>query len=77
MHRIKPIAIAVIALMAAIVFLQNTESVDTRILFFTIAAPRAILLTATFLLGVITGTLMTMLWRGKPDRSARAMDDQS
>ncbi|NNF98626.1 MAG: LapA family protein [Desulfobacteraceae bacterium] len=57
MSRIKPVAMAVIALIAMILFLQNTQTVETRILFFTIAAPRAILLIATFLLGMTAGAL--------------------
>jgi uncharacterized integral membrane protein len=63
MSRFKPYAVAAIALIAVIVSLQNTQSVDTRILFFTISVPRVILLALTFLLGMVAGVLTTLYWR--------------
>ncbi len=37
--------------------LQNTQVVETKILFMTISMPRALLLIITFVAGFITGTL--------------------
>ena len=71
MAQIKLYVLAAIALIATIVALQNTQSVDTRILFFTITAPRVILLLVTFLLGVLTGVLATLNWRRSTGRKVQ------
>ena len=47
MKKVKLIAIVVISILAFIIFLQNTESVETKILFMKVAMPRAILLIST------------------------------
>ena len=62
-HKAKVIAIGIISILVLIVFLQNTQLVDTRILFFTISAPRVIMLAGTFLLGLLVGALMVLLAR--------------
>ena len=61
MKRIKKIGILVLALFIGIVVLQNTESVQTKILFLTITMPRAVLLFLTALIGFIIGILSS--WR--------------
>lgn len=65
MKNAKPILIAVAALLGIIIILQNTESVQTNILFMTIIMPRAVLLFVTLLLGVIIGVLSTLWFRRK------------
>ncbi|MBW1751686.1 MAG: LapA family protein [Deltaproteobacteria bacterium] len=57
MKRAKMIGILVLALSVGIVVLQNTESVQTKILFFTFTMPRAVLLFLTALIGFIIGVL--------------------
>ena len=57
MQRIKSILILVILALFCIVFLQNTQSVETRILFMTVAMPRAILLIITLLIGFVLGLI--------------------
>lgn len=54
-QKIKFTAVAVLALMVLIVVLQNTESVDTRVLFLTITMPRAALLFGALVVGFIIG----------------------
>jgi uncharacterized integral membrane protein len=58
MQKVKMILGAVLAVLVIIVVLQNTEEVETDLLFFTIKMPRAALLAGTavigFALGVIT-----------------------
>jgi uncharacterized integral membrane protein len=54
-QKIKIAAIAVLALLVLIVVLQNTESVETRILFFSIIMPRAALLFGALVVGFIIG----------------------
>ncbi len=51
----KIVTLIVLALLALIVVLQNTATVETQVLFFTLAMPRALLLFLTFLVGVILG----------------------
>lgn len=64
MEKIKPVLIAAAALFGIIVSLQNTESVQTHILFMTITTPRAVLLFVTLLLGVVIGVLSS-IWFGR------------
>ena len=66
MKRIKFIGIGVLVLLVVIVVLQNTERVDTKILFFTITMPRALLLVATAAIGFIIGLMLSLkIRRGK------------
>ena len=55
MRKIKLILITVLVLLIAIIILQNTESVETQLLFYTITMPRALLLLSTACLGFIVG----------------------
>jgi uncharacterized integral membrane protein len=54
----KLIAMIVIAAMAVIIFLQNTETVETHILLVTVRMSRALLLILTFILGFLSGLLV-------------------
>ena len=56
--KIKLVVLGVVAILAVIIFLQNTETVETRILFLTVKMSRALLLMLTFLLGLLTGMLV-------------------
>ena len=58
---LRLIAVAVLGIVAVILVIQNTETVETRILFATVAMPRAILLAITFLLGIIVGLLIAFV----------------
>lgn len=58
---LRLIAVLVGVVVALVIVLQNTEAVDTRLLFVTITMPRAVLLLITFLLGVIVGLLAAFL----------------
>jgi len=48
----------VVAVLAIVIFLQNTEVVEARILLLTIQMSRALLLMLTFALGLLTGILV-------------------
>ena len=50
--------LALIAIVLIVIF-QNTEPVETKLLFFTVIMPRAVLLAVTMLIGVATGILVT------------------
>jgi uncharacterized integral membrane protein len=64
MAKWKLILAAIVGLLVLIVILQNTEAVQTRILFVTITMPRAVLLFGTALIGGIVGVLLARKRRG-------------
>ena len=65
--QIKVIAILFVCIGAVTVFLQNTEVVQTKILFATLRMSMALLLMLTFILGYIVGLIsMTQFRRTRP-----------
>tara|TARA_R110002167_G_scaffold232598_1_gene437804 strand:- start:74 stop:307 length:234 start_codon:yes stop_codon:yes gene_type:complete len=54
------LALAATALLAIVIF-QNTAVVETKVLFMTIAMPRAALLAVTLLVGIFVG--LTLGWK--------------
>ncbi|HNY76892.1 MAG: LapA family protein [Sedimentisphaerales bacterium] len=58
--KIKLVALVVVAVMAIIIFLQNTEMAEARIFFLRIEMSRALLLILTFALGLLTGILVAV-----------------
>ena len=68
-QKLKFAGVAVLALVVLIVVLQNTDSVDTRILFVTITMPRAALLFGTLGVGFVVGLFAAgkLLGRKKKD----------
>jgi uncharacterized integral membrane protein len=75
MKKVKLIAIIVISVLAFIIFLQNTESVETKILFMKVAMPRAILLILTFLAGLVSGIITTSLLLRKSEKKKPVIQD--
>ena len=57
MNKLKVIAIAVIVLVTLIVVLQNTQAVETKLLFVTLTLPNAALLFGTLIVGFAIGVL--------------------
>ncbi|UCG88456.1 MAG: LapA family protein [Gemmatimonadota bacterium] len=57
MARWKLGAVALIVIVAIIVVAQNTQSVETKVLFVTVVMPRAVLLLITLLVGFALGVL--------------------
>ena len=70
MQKIKISAIALLALLVLIVVLQNTESVETKILFFSITMPRAALLFGTLVVGFIIGVFTASKVLARVNRKA-------
>lgn len=66
MKKAKIITIVVIVLLALIVFLQNTQAVETRFLFLTVTMPRVLLLFVTFVLGFVGGLITASYVLRKP-----------
>lgn len=65
MERFKLVSIAVLVILGVIIILQNTQPIETRILFMTITMPRAILLMGTTLIGFALGVLVSFLFQKK------------
>jgi uncharacterized integral membrane protein len=62
MKKLRMIAACVLAVLVAIVVLQNTEAVETHLLFATVTLPRAVLLLTTALVGFALGVLTSLVW---------------
>jgi putative membrane protein len=56
--KVKIVGIAVIVMIVLIVVLQNTQAVETRLLFLTVTMPNAALLFGTLIIGFAVGVLM-------------------
>jgi len=69
MKKAKIITIVVILLLALIVFLQNTQAVETKFLFLTVTMPRVLLLFVTFVLGFVGGLITASYVLRKPAKS--------
>ena len=57
MNKLKLVGIAAIALFAVIMVLQNTQAVETKLLFLTVTLPNAALLFGTLIIGFAIGVL--------------------
>jgi len=55
MNKLKLVAIAVVSLVVLIVVLQNTQAVETNLLFLTVTMPNAALLFGTMIIGFAIG----------------------
>jgi putative membrane protein len=71
MKRAKLIGILTAIVLGLIVILQNTQPVETRILFIKITMPNAILLGLALLVGVAIGILMALRTSGKRDTTRK------
>jgi putative membrane protein len=56
-NKLKIAGIAAIALIVVVVVLQNTQAVDTKLLFLTVTMPNAALLFGTLIIGFAIGVL--------------------
>jgi len=65
MERFKLIVTAILAMLGVVIILQNTEPVETKLLFLSITMPRAILLMGTTLIGFALGVLVSLFFRRK------------
>lgn len=66
MTRIKTFSIALAAVLIIIVIAQNTQEVQTHVLWMRVTMPRAVLLIVTLVLGFGLGTLFGGRLRRKP-----------
>jgi len=69
MRKVKIVIIVIVSLLAVIVSLQNTQAVETKLLFMTITMPRVLLLILTFITGFIVGLITASYVLRKPRKS--------
>lgn len=58
MKKAKMVFTLILLVLGAIIVLQNTESVQTNILWYSITMPRAVLLAMTALVGFAIGVIV-------------------
>lgn len=68
MNRFKRYGLIISAILIAFIIFQNTETVNTKFLFFSVSMPRALLLFLTALIGFSAGMLFA--FRTKKQNSA-------
>ena len=61
-----------LSVLMIVVILQNTEAVETKLLFVSISMPRALLLLITLLIGFVCGILLA----GRIGRSKKKATDR-
>ena len=65
MGKTKLIVALVLAVLTVIVVLQNTEAVQTKLLFVTVTMPRVLLLFLMLVIGFILGIVASLGWSKK------------
>ncbi len=65
MDKVKIGTAALVAIVLVIVILQNTQQVETKLLFFTITMPSAVLLFTMLAVGFVLGILAVGRWARK------------
>ncbi|MEN6427453.1 MAG: hypothetical protein ABFE13_19035 [Phycisphaerales bacterium] len=58
MRKVKLVAIVVLLVFTIIIFLQNTEPMEARVLLLDVQMSRVLMLMLTFALGLVTGILI-------------------
>ena len=66
MRKAKIVVILIVSLLSLIVFIQNRQAVDTKLLFVTTTMPLALLLILTFIMGSILGLIIASYVLQKP-----------
>jgi uncharacterized integral membrane protein len=69
MHNLKIIVASILAILVAIMMVQNREAVATHLLFATIVMPHAVLLFITAAAGFALGALLTLSLNTKRKQS--------
>ena len=67
MKKLKAVVLVILALFGMVIVLQNTEIVETRILFWSISMPRAVLLLGTSLIGFAVGIIASVFLGSKKE----------
>jgi len=70
--KLKIFGALVVALLLAVIALQNTEAVETHLLFWTVSLSRAALVFVSGILGFVVG-LLVALWLVGPGKEKKLM----
>ncbi len=73
-QKAKIAAVALLALLVLIVVLQNTQAVETKVLFLSVTMPRAALLFGALVVGFIIGIFTAgklLVRKSPPDGDAK------
>ena len=70
MTKVKIVVILIVSLLSLIVFVQNRQAVETKLLFAKITMPLVLLLILTFIMGSILGLFIAGYMLRKPRKSA-------
>jgi uncharacterized integral membrane protein len=65
MRDLKLITASIVAILVAILVVQNTDPVETHLLFATVAMPHAVLIFISAAAGFALGVLLTMSMKSK------------
>jgi uncharacterized integral membrane protein len=76
MRKTKIIVILIVSLLSLIVFVQNRQAVDTKLLFVTITMPLVLLLILTFIMGSILGLVIASYVLREPRKSRSTGEKQ-
>ena len=71
MRKVKLIAIVLISILTIIILVQNTETVQARVLFATVPMSLALLMMLTFVLGFTAGILVATYFLRKKGSKAK------
>jgi len=74
MKKAKITIAVVISLLTLILILQNTQAVETKLLFMTVTMPRALLLLVTFVIGLAAGLIVMSFLMSKPSKPQEQQD---
>lgn len=66
MTKVKIIVILIVSLLSLIVFIQNRQAVDTKLLFVTVTMPLVLILIITLIMGSILGLIIASYVLRKP-----------
>ncbi len=65
MKKIKHVVAIVLAVLGIVVILQNTETIETELLFLKLEMPLAILIFLGILIGFVLGVLVSLIFSAK------------
>ena len=76
MRKTKIVVILIVSLLSLIVFIQNRQAIDTKLLFVTITMPLALLLILTFIMGSILGLVIASYVLREPRKPRPQVEKQ-
>lgn len=72
--KFKIVTAVILAILLIVVILQNTDLVETRLLFATVEMPRAAMLALAMLVGFVIGVLVVLSMGRRKSKSGGSAD---